>query len=121
MVVQEFSKNVADSALILGIMAGVVAVGKVIVKDLTSPNSAIVPYTTLLLFLTSAMTIKNCIKEHVQRIKEHRKNNLEEKEESLSDIEDEDGFSSSDDGGRSSSSCNNLCWRILPHKVFVRE
>ena len=38
----EFSKNVADSMLLLGIMAGVVTVGKVVVNDLVSPKSAII-------------------------------------------------------------------------------
>ena len=36
--IKEFSKNVADAALILEIEAGVGTVGSVIVNDVTKPN-----------------------------------------------------------------------------------
>ena len=39
--IEEFSKNVADAALILGIAAGVGTVGAVIVNNVTKPNSVI--------------------------------------------------------------------------------
>ena len=57
--IQEFSKNVADAALILGIAAEVSTVGAVIVNDVTKSNSVILGYTALLLILAGSMTIKN--------------------------------------------------------------
>ena len=94
--IEEFSKNVADAALILGIAAGVGPVGAVIVNDVTKPNSVILGYTALVLVLAGSMTIKNYVTDRFSS-----ENNLEEEEDE--DIEEEDGVSSSDDGGRCGS------------------
>ena len=69
---KEFSKNVVDSMVILGIVAGIFGAGKVIVNDLKIPNSFIFPYTTLVWFLASTMTVNKYIKDRFC------KNNLEE-------------------------------------------
>ena len=56
----------------LELCLGLFGVGKMTVNDLNSSISAIIPYTTMVLMLARAMTVKKCIDDRFC------KNNLEE-------------------------------------------
>lgn len=84
------------TSTVIGMLSGIFTVSSLVVNDLASSNSVIIPQAILVTFLAGTVFLNKCINDLCN------KNNLGEEEE-YSDVESEDGVSSCDDGGRRDS------------------